>query len=159
MAILDNLTRLVAAQAFTSSGAVTTNSLPLKVAGRDIAKGEPLAMVFTVTTSALVAGSETYVFRAQTATNADGTTGAQIIAATPTYTVSGGAIANRTDALEAGTQVILPIPPDAIPATATHLAGYVVLGASGGISCTVDIVPLSHVPRVTFTDDAVTFAG
>ena len=41
MAILDNLTRLVAAQAFTSSGAVTTNSLPLKVAGRDIAKGEP----------------------------------------------------------------------------------------------------------------------
>ena len=158
MAILDSLTRLVAAQAFASS-AVTTNSLPLKVAGRDIAKGEPLAMVFTVTTSAAVAASETYVFHAQTATNANGTTGAQVIAATPTYTVAGGAIANRTDILAAGTQVVLPIPPNAIPATATHLAGYVTLGASGAISCTVDIVPLSHVPRVEFTDDAVTFAG
>lgn len=143
--ILDNLTRLVAAQAFTSSGAVTTNSLPLKLAGRDIGSGEPLAMVFTVTTSALVAASETYLFRAQTATNADGTTGAQIIASTPTYTVSGGAIANRQDALAAGSKVILPIPPESIPATATHLAGFVVLGASGGISCTVDVVPLSHV--------------
>jgi hypothetical protein len=159
MAILDNLTRLVAAQSFTSSGAVTTNSLPLKVAGRDIAKGEPLAAVFTVTTSAAVAASETYLFRVQSATNADGTTGAVTLVSTPTYTVSGGAIAARNDNLEAGTQVILPIPPNAIPASATHIAGFVALGASGAISCTVDIVPLSHVPRVVFTDDAVTFAG
>ena len=158
MAILDNLTRLVAAQAFTSSGAVTTNSLPLKVAGRDIAKGEPLAMVFTVTTAALIAGTETYLFRAQTATNADGTTGAAIIASTPTYTVAAGAIANRNDALEAGVQVVLPQPPNAIPATATHLAGFVGLGSSGGISCTVDVMPLSHVQRVEFTNDAVVFA-
>jgi hypothetical protein len=157
MAILDRNNRLTSAQAFTSSGAVTTDSLPLKVAGRDMFKGEPMAMVFTVTTSALVVGTETYLFRAQTATNADGTTGAQIIASSPTYTVGSGAIANRPDRLAAGTQVVLPLPPNAIPATATHLAGFVALGSSGGISCTVEIVPLSHVQRVTFTDDAVTF--
>lgn len=156
--ILDNLTRLVSAQAFTSSGAVTTNSLPLKLAGRDIGSGEPLAMVFTVTTSALVAGTETYLFRAQTATNADGTTGAQIIASTPTYTVASGAIANRIDALAAGSKVVLPIPPESIPATATHLAGFVVLGSFSGISCTVDIVPLSHVEEsVKKYADAATF--
>jgi hypothetical protein len=143
--ILDRLTRLASAQAFTSSGAVTTDSLPLKLAGRDIGSGEPLAAVFTVTTSALVAGTETYLFRVQTATNADGTTGAQIIASSPTYTVAGGAIANRQDALAAGSKVVVPIPPESIPTTATHLAGFVVLGSSGGISCTVDIVPLSFV--------------
>jgi hypothetical protein len=143
--ILDRLTRLATAQAFTSSGAVSTDTLPLKLAGRDIGSGEPLVAVFTVTTSALVAGSETYLFRVQTATAADGTTGAQIIASSPTYTVSGGAIANRQDALAAGSKVPVLIPPESIPATATHLAGFVALGASGGISCTIDIVPLSHV--------------
>jgi hypothetical protein len=143
--ILDRLNRLATAQAFTSSGAVTTDSLPLKLTGRDIGSGEPLAAVFTVTTSALVAGTETYLFRVQTATAADGTTGAQIIASSPTYTVGSGAIANRQDALAAGSKVVVPIPPESVPATATHLAGFVALGSSGGISCTVDIVPLAFV--------------
>ncbi len=148
--ILDNLTRLVAAQSFSSSGAVTTNSLPLKVAGRDIGAGEPLAMVFTVTTAAAVAGTETYLFRAQTATNADGTTGAVIIATTPTYTVASGVFANRNDILAAGTVVVLPLPPNSIATiTATHLAGFVVVGSSGTISCNVDIIPLSHVEEST----------
>ena len=158
--ILDNNCRLASAQAFTSSGAVSTSSLALKVAGRDIAAGEPLCMVFTVTAAALIAASETYVFHVQTATNADGTTGAVVIAATPTYTVSGAAIARRNDVLGVGTQVILPIPPEAIAkSTATHLAGYVTLGASGGISCTIDVMPLSHASKIVNKyADAVTFA-
>ena len=148
--ILDNLTRLVAAQAFSSSGAVTTNSLPLKLAGREIGAGEPLAMVFTVTTAAAIAGTETYLFRAQTATNADGTTGAVIVATTPTYTVSSATFANRNDVLGVGTIVVLPIPPGSIATiTATHLAGFVVVGSSGTISCNVDIIPLSHVEEST----------
>lgn len=148
--ILDNLNRLVAAQAFSSTGAVSTNSLPLKVAGRDLGAGEPMAMVFTVTTAAAVASTETYLFRAQTATNADGTTGAAIIASSPTYTVSSGTFANRNDILAAGDKVVLPLPPESIAAsTATHLAGYVVLGGGGSptISCTIDVVPLSHVEQ------------
>jgi hypothetical protein len=157
--ILDNLNRLVAAQAFSSSGAVTTNSLPLKVAGRDILAGEPKCMVFTVTTAAAVAGTETYLFKAQTATNADGTTGAVIIATTPTYTVSSGTFATRSDILGVGVQVILPIPPEAVLSTATHLAGFVVVGSSGTISCTVDFMPLSHASQIKNKyADAVVFA-
>lgn len=150
-------TRLADAQAFTSSGAVSTSSLALEVTGRDVAGGEPLAFVFTVTTAALVAASETYLFRVQSATNADGTTGAVILASTGTYTVSAGT--TPIGALAAGAQIILTVPPEIIPATATHLAGYVVLGASGGISCDIDVVPLSEVPRGAHKyADAVTYA-
>lgn len=141
----DYNTRLASAQAFTSSGAVSTSSLALEVTGRDVAAVEPLAFVFTVTTAALVAASETYLFRVQSATNADGTTGGVILVSTGTYTVSGGTTPVGTFA--AGTQIVLVVPVELIPATATHLAGYVVLGASGGISCTIDVVPLSEVQR------------
>lgn len=155
--ILDNLNRLVAAQAFSSSGAVTTNSLPLKVAGRDLAAGEPMAMVFTVTTAAAVAGTETYVFRAQTATNADGTTGSVVVATTGTLTVGSGTIPGY-GTLAAGDTVILPLIPENFPATATHLAGYIALGSSGAVSCTIDVVPLSHVEQSkTKYADAATF--
>lgn len=150
-------TRLASAQAFTSSGAVTTSSLALEVAGRDVAAGEPLAFVFTVTTAALVAASETYLFRVQSATNADGTTGGVILVSTGTYTVSAGTTPVGT--LAAGTQIVLVVPMGLIPATATHLAGFVALGASGGISCTVDAIPLSEVPRGNRKyADAVTYA-
>jgi hypothetical protein len=156
--ILDKLNRLASAQAFTSSGAVSTDSLPLPAAGIDIFATTPMAMVFTVTTAAGIAGTEAYTFRVQTATNADGTTGAAIIATSPVYTVGSSLIANRRDVLQAGKKVVVPIAPGLVPATATHVAGYVVLASSGAISCTIDIVPMAH---VDFSDvyyaDAVSY--
>ena len=156
--ILDKLNRLASAQAFTSSGAVSTDSLPLPAAGVDIFATTPMAMVFTVTTAALIAGTEAYTFRVQTATNADGTTGAAIIATSPVYTVSSSTFANRRDVLQAGKKVVVPIAPGLIPATATHVAGFVVLASSGGISCTIDILPMAH---IDFSDvyyaDAVSY--
>ena len=143
MSMIDFNTRLTpTAQAFSSSGAVSTNAFPLTLAGRDFLAGEPMAMVFTVTTAAAIAGTETYLFKAQTATASDGTTGSNIIATTPTYTVSAATIAARNDVLAAGTQVILALSPDTIVATATHLAGFVVVGSSGTISCLIDIMPM-----------------
>lgn len=158
MAMLDKLNRLASAQAFTSSGAVSTDSLPLPAAGVDIFATTPMVAVFTVTTAALLAGTEAYTFRVQTATNADGTTGSVIIATSPVYTVGSGVIANRPDALAAGSQVVVHIPPGSIPATATHVAGFVVLASSGAISATIDIMPLSHVDfgKKKYAD-AVTF--
>lgn len=144
MAILDKLTRLTSAQAFAAS-AVTTDSLPLPATGVDIFATTPMVMVFTVTTAAALAGTEAMTFRVHTATNADGTTGAVVIAQSPLYTVAAGAIANRPDSLVAGSQVVVHIPPNSIPATATHVAGYVLIASSGSVSCTVDIMPLSHV--------------
>lgn len=159
MAIIDKLNRLVAAQAFSSSGAVSTDSLPLPAAGVDIFATTPMACVFTVTTAAAIAGTEAYTFRVNTATNADGTTGAVTIAQSPLYTVASGAFANRNDVLAAGDKVVVPIAPGLIPATATHVAGYVLLASSGAISCTIDIMPLSHVDfgKKKYAD-AVTFA-
>lgn len=158
--LIDYNTRLTpTAQSFSGSGAVSTNALPLVQAGRDFAVGTPMAMVFTVTTSAALAGTETYLFRVQTATASDGTTGAVILASTPTYTVAGGAIAGRADALAAGSKVVLPIPPGAIQPTATHLAGFVVTGSSGTISCLIDVVPLETVENIVFYDGKPDFAA
>ena len=156
--ILDNLNRLVAAQAFTSTGAVSTNSLPLKVTGRDIFNGEPMAMVFTITTAALTTGTCTYTFRAQTATDANGTSDAVIVAASPVYAFASGTLANRDDLLEAGTLVVVPLPPELIMEDATHLAGYVLMAnGSPTVSCNIDVMPLSHVQQSTkkYADAAV----
>lgn len=159
MAMLDKLNRFASAQAFTSTGAVSTDSLPLPATGADIFATTPMAMVFTITTAALLAGTEQYTFRVQTATASNGTTGAQIIATSPLYTVASSAIANRPDNLAAGSQVVVPIPPGCVPATATHVAGFVLLASSGGVSATIDLVPLSHVDfgKAKYAD-AVTFA-
>lgn len=143
--LLDKLNRLASAQAFTSTGAVSTDSLPLPATGADIFATTPMAMVFTVTTAALIAATEQYTFLVYSATNADGTTGGVIIARSPLFTVASSVFANRNDVLAAGSKVVVPIPPRAVPATATHIAGYVLLAASGGISCTIDLVPMSHI--------------
>lgn len=144
MAMLDKLNRLASAQTFAAS-AVSTDTLPLPAAGVDLFATTPMVMVFTVTTAALLVGTEAYTFRVHSATNADGTTGAVVIAQSPLYTVGSGVIANRPDALAAGSQVVVHIPPGSIPATATHIAGHVIIASSGNVSCTIDILPLSMV--------------
>lgn len=143
MTMIDYNTRLTpTAQAVTTT-AVTTDVFPLSVAGRDFAIGEPMCLVFTVTVAALVAGTETYEFQVQTATAADGTTGGVVIASSGVFTVSSGAIARGS--LAAGQKVVVPIGPGAIPATATHLVGKFTTANSAGITCLVDLMPLSAV--------------
>lgn len=140
MSLLDFNCRLTpTAQAFAAT-AVATDSYPLTQAGRDIGIGEPMAIVFTPTVSAAVAGSETYEFQVVTATASNGTSGQVVIASSGTYTVSGGSIA--VGSLAVGNAVVVPVPPDRILSTATHITGKVVIGASGAITCLVELVPL-----------------
>ena len=73
MAIIDKLNRLTSAQTFSSS-AVTTDSLPLAGTGLEMFATTPMAMVFTVTTAALLVGTEAMPFRVHSATNAAGWT-------------------------------------------------------------------------------------
>lgn len=154
--ILDALNRLTpTAQAFAAT-AVTTDKLALEVTGRDIFAGEPKALVYTVTVAAAVAGTETYEFQAVTATASDGTTGQVIIASSDTFTVAAGVIARGS--LAVGRRVVVPLPPEAIPATATHFCGRVVIGSSGTITVLCDLLPLHHVAEdLKKYDDAVTF--
>lgn len=143
MGMIDYNNRLTpTAQQFNAT-AVTTNSQPLGATGLDLGTGEPMALKFTVTVAGAKAGTEAYTFQVVTATASDGTTGQVIIGQSGVWTASSQTFAQRSQ-LAVGDQIIVPIPQGAIPATATHLAGRVVIASSGDITCLCDIVPLAE---------------
>lgn len=153
--MVDFNTRLTpTAQAVTTT-AVTTDKLPLVQAGRDIFIGTPMALVYTVTVAAAVAGTEEYTFQAVTATASDGTTGQRILASSTLFAVSGGAIA--AGSLAAGAKVVVPIPPERVGSTATHFCGRILTANSAGITVLCDLVPLSSVQSNVFSADAITY--
>lgn len=135
--VTDRNLLLADAQAITAD-AVTTDTIALGKAGLDVAIGETLALVFQVDVAAdFTTGDETYAFAVRTATNANGTTGAVALVTTP---------ALNGNTLPAGKRIVLPIPPQAIAATATHLAGFVdVSGTTPTITVTAFVTPLSMV--------------
>lgn len=137
MALTDFNERLTpTAQAFTSTGGVSTDAKPI-VTGSDIARGVPLCIRFVLTAVSAVAG--TIQFQAVSATASDGTTGQVVLGTTP-------AITDTTLAI--GSEIIVPIPPGRIAATATHLAGKVVLASSGTCTALIDIVPQTMAMQV-----------
>ncbi len=143
MTLIDFNTRLTpTAQAVTTT-AVTTDKYPLTQAGRDIFIGTPMALLYTVTVSALVAGTEEYTFQAVTATASDGTTGQRILASSTLFAVSGGSIA--AGSLAAGQKIVVPIPEGRVASTATHFCGRILTANSAGITILCDFVPLSTV--------------
>jgi len=143
MGLRDYNNRLTPTAQNFAATAVTTNSQPLPATGGDIGVGEPMALVFTVTVAALKVGTEAYTFQAVTATAADGTTGQVIIAQSAVFTASSGSFAAGT--LAVGDIVVVPIPPRSIPATATHLAGRVVIASSGDVTVLCDLVPMQEI--------------
>jgi hypothetical protein len=146
MSLIDYNNRLTpTAQQFNAT-AVTTNSQPLGATGLDLSNGEPMSLVFHITVAGAKAGTEAYTFQVVSATASDGTTGQVVIGQTGTFTASSGTFAQRSQ-LAAGDFVHVPIPANAIPSTATHLAGKVVIASSGDITCLVDIVPTAEVAK------------
>lgn len=141
MGLRDNYNRLADSQAFTSTGGVATDALPLGQTGADIGAGEPLAIQFTL--EAVSAASGTLQFQVVSATAADGTTGQVVLNTTAAIT--------DTD-LAAGSVIAVPIPPGRIPATATHITGKVVLASSGTCTATIDLVPQYLVPATRAYD-------
>lgn len=136
MAILDKQTRLATAQAFTASGA-TTDYFDCG-AVRNLGDGEPMAMVFTVTTAAdYTTADETYSFGIQCDDNTS--------FSTPT-TQESRAVSAASSGLAAGTLVVLPIPPGL---TEQYVRGYLTLGGTTpSISVNCDILPLSAVRKL-----------
>lgn len=135
--VTDRNLLLADAQAITADAA-TTDTIALGKTGLDVAIGETLALVFQVDVAAGYTGTnETYAFSVRTATAANGTSGAVTLS-------QSAAFAGNT--LPAGKRIVLPIPPQAISATATHLAGYVdVSGTTPTITVTAFVMPLSMV--------------
>lgn len=128
--ILDAETRLASAQALTASGA-TTDYYDCG-ADTDIGRGEPMAMVFHVTTAAdFTTTDETYAFAVQTDDNTSFSSAATLTSRTV-------AAAN----LAAGDRVVLPFTPD----NERYIRGYLTLGGTTpSISVDCDILPLSMV--------------
>lgn len=139
MSFLDYQLQLASAQAFTASGA-TTSYLDSGVA-RNLGSGEPMAMVFTVTTAAdHTTGDETYAFALQSDSDSAFGTVATHLSTAPAAT-----------ALTVGTQVVIPFN----PTQSRYIRGYATLGGTTpSVSVDCDIMPLANVRK-----DALYAAG
>ncbi len=132
MGLVDYNERLTpTAQAFTSTGGVATNAKPLAAAGEDIARGEPMCIRAVLT--AVSSASGTIQLQVVSSTASDGTTGQVVLAEGPVLTDT---------TLAVGSELIVPIPPGIIPATATHITGKIVLASSGTCTALIDLLPL-----------------
>jgi hypothetical protein len=114
-----------------------------------------MALLYTVTVAAAVAGTEEYTFQVVTSTASDGTTGQRILASSTLFAVSGGAIA--AGSLAAGAKVVVPIPEGRVGSTATHLCGRILTANSAGITVLCDLVPLSTVATFATTAGRPTY--
>lgn len=139
--LTDKQTRLGDAQAFSASGA-TTDYYDSGVA-RNLGDGEPMAMLFTVTTGAdITTGDETYKFGLQCDDNTSFSSALTLLERT---------VAAASSGLAAGKQVVLPIPPGLVE---RYIRGYLTLGGTTpSISVDCDIVPLSMVPKTAYYAD------
>jgi hypothetical protein len=136
--ILDQLSRLAAALAFTDADVITTYSYDLGdvTPKRRIGTGTPLALVFTVTTPAAgdsASQTDANDFQVIDSSAADLGTATKVIAQ---RTIAGAL-------LVAGAMVVVNIPPDA--GTQRYIGGRIVMGTGDTLSANVDLVPLSHV--------------
>lgn len=143
--ILDALLRLANKQNFTQADEVTENTIPLGSVVRHIGTGEPLSMIFCITTAATGSGgsqTDATSFRAITDT----------VASLASPTVLAEVPRDNAD-LVAGALVEVPLP-KGLPDEG-FLGGQVVLGAGDTLSASVFVVPRSFVPALRAYPDAV----
>lgn len=134
--IIDKENKLADAQALTATAA-SENYIDASVA-RDIGKGEPLALVVSVTTELDSAGDTATL---DIKVEADSVTNF----ASPTTLVQSAQIAEAS--CVAGAQFVLPIPPEMIGASDRYLRAYFTVGTENFTSGNIDavIMPLSMV--------------
>lgn len=142
MALIDNQLRLGTAQAFSATGGTTDYWDTGKA--REIGNGEPLAMVFTVTTAAdYTTTDETYSFAVQGDDNTGFST--PVLMASRLYSLANTNLPSTY--LTAGKQVVVPIPPGF---QERYLRGHLTLGGTTpSVTVTTDIMPLSMVSKVS----------
>ena len=141
MAINDAKHVFSTAQNFAAT-AVCTDTYPLPATGANISGGEPMCIEFVVTTAALKVGTEAYTFQAVSATASNGTTGSVVLAQTGVFTAAAGLFDQRSQ-LAVGDRIVVVIPPEAIPPTATYITGKVIIASSGDVTLTTTLKPLA----------------
>ena len=108
---IDTQLQFSSAQVFAAGGGVGTNVIDLSL-NRSIGNGEPMAVVFAVTTAAVVnTGDEDYQFDLEYATNAAQSTGRQLVGRRIFESGTPTAPAQDADLLVAGFSFVIPLPP------------------------------------------------
>jgi hypothetical protein len=135
MAIRDVQMRVMSAQAFTAT-AVSGSSIDVGGANRDLATGEPIELVATVTVAGdRTTGDETYTLEAIQADNDVLTTNVEVLASRPLRAAS---------ELAVGSQIRLPIPGGSI--TRRYIGARMTLaGTTPTITVTAFFSPSSMV--------------
>jgi hypothetical protein len=133
------------AQVFAAGGGVGTNVIDLSL-DRSIGNGEPMAVVFAVTTDAIVnTGDEDYQFDVEYASNAAQSTGRQLVGRR-VFEVSPAAPAQDSTLLVVGFRVIIPVPPTALSESEQFLGIRVTtLGTGDSIACDAWLTPMSMI--------------
>ena len=133
------------AQAVTTD-AVGTNVIDLSL-NRSIGNGEPMAVVFVITTDAdQGSGDEDYTFDVEYATNAAQTTGRQLIGRRVFESGTPTAPAQDADLLVIGFRVIIPIPPTVLSESSQFLGiRYDTAGTTPIIGVSAFLVPMSMI--------------
>lgn len=125
------------AQTFAAGGGVGTNVIDLSL-NRSIGNGEPMAVVFAVTTAAVVnTGDEDYQFDVEYAAAADQTAGVEQLIGRRVFEGTPTSPAQDSDLLVVGFRIIIPIPPT-ILAESDQFLGIRVTTLGTGDSIGVD---------------------
>lgn len=133
----------------STTGNVATGVLSANNIVPDLSRGNPLAIVITVTTAATHAGTETYEFQAITATASDLTTNQAIVNTTGTIPTASFAY------LALGKRVILVLSPG-YAAMAQRYVGAKFVGAnSSSVSVEAHIAPFDMIQSEAYYPTAI----
>ena len=143
---IDEQLQFSSAQVFAAGGGVGTNVIDLSV-DRSIGNGEPMAVVFAVTTAAVVnTGDEDYRFDVEYAANADQTTGVEQLIGRRVFEGTPTSPAQDSDLLVVGFRIVIPIPPTALSESEQFLGIRVTtLGTGDSIACDAWLTPMSMI--------------
>ena len=158
MGIRDAQNRFSDAQDITAD-AVGENVIDLS-ADRSIGVGEPMAVVFNITTAASQTNSdEDYAFEVEYSSNAAQSTGRQRVGSRLFESGTPDAPAQNADLLVEGFQFVIPVPP-VTKAESEQFIGIRtdVTGTDPTVSFTADLVPMSMIQNDEAYADAITIS-
>jgi hypothetical protein len=143
---IDSQLQFSSAQVFAAGGGVGTNVIDLSL-DRSIGNGEPMAVVFAVTTDAVVnTGDEDYTFDVEYAAAADQSTGVEQLIGRRVFETTPTSPAQDSTLLVVGFRIVIPIPPTALSESEQFLGIRVTtVGTGDSVACDAWLTPMSMI--------------
>jgi len=143
---IDAQNQFSSAQVFAAGGGVGTNVIDLSL-DRAIGNGEPMAVVFAITTDAVVdTGDEDYTFDVEVAAAADQSTGVEQLMGRRIFEHTPTSPAQDSALLVVGFRVIIPLPPIALSEAEQFLGIRVTtVGTGDSVACDAWLTPMSMI--------------